>query len=72
VLRTEGERYAQRLAAAGVPSTHRRYPGALHGTAMLTRTWDQARQWQHDAADALRRAHRSRIEPVAPTLVSSA
>jgi acetyl esterase len=57
VLRTEGERYAERLAAAGVPTTHRQYPGALHGTAMLTRTWDQARQWQRDAAAALRRAH---------------
>jgi acetyl esterase/lipase len=57
VLRTEGERYAERLRAAGVPATHRRYPGALHGTAMLTRTWDQARQWQHDAATALRDAH---------------
>jgi acetyl esterase len=57
VLRTEGERYADRLRAAGVEATHRCYPGALHGTAMLTRTWDQARQWQRDAADALRRAH---------------
>ncbi len=57
VLRTEGEMYAQRLAAAGVPTTHRRYPGALHGTAMLTRTWEGARQWQRNAADALRRAH---------------
>lgn len=57
VLRTEGERYVERLAAAGVPATHRRYPGALHGTAQLTRTWDQARQWQRDAAQALRRAH---------------
>ncbi len=57
VLRTEGERYAERLRAAHVPTTHKRYPGALHGTAMLTRTWDQARQWQHDAAAALRNAH---------------
>jgi acetyl esterase len=72
VLRTEGELYARRLRAAGVPATHRRYPGALHGTAMLTRTWDQARQWQHDAVDALRRAHWSRTEPEAPTLVPSA
>ncbi|MFL6128826.1 MAG: alpha/beta hydrolase [Mycobacteriales bacterium] len=57
VLRTEGKLYSQRLSAAGVRSTHTRYPGALHGTAMLTRTWDQARRWQHDAAGALRRAH---------------
>jgi acetyl esterase len=72
VLRTEGELYAQRLAAAGVPATHRRYPGALHGTAMLTRTWDQARQWQRDAADALRRAHWATPQPQAPRLMSSA
>ncbi|HEX8860946.1 MAG TPA: alpha/beta hydrolase fold domain-containing protein [Actinomycetes bacterium] len=72
VLRTEGERYAERLVAAGVPATHRRYPGALHGTAMLTRTWDQSRQWQRDAAQALRRAHWATAEPDAPGLVSSA
>jgi acetyl esterase len=70
VLRTEGERYADRLRAAGVASTHRRYPGALHGTAMLTRTWDQARQWQRDAAEALRRAHWAAAESDAPRLVS--
>lgn len=57
VLRTEGERYAERLRAAGVAATHQRYPGALHGTAMLTRTWAGARQWQSDAAAALAAAH---------------
>jgi acetyl esterase/lipase len=57
MLRTEGERYAERLRAAGVPTTHRRYPGALHGTAGLTRTWECAAEWQRDAARALRRAH---------------
>jgi acetyl esterase len=66
VLRTEGELYAQRLSAAGVPATHRRYPGALHGTAMLTRTWDEARRWQRDAAEAIRRAHWATAEPQAP------
>jgi len=63
VLRTEGELYAQRLAAAGVPATYRRYPGALHGTAMLTRTWEPARAWQRDAAEALRRAHFDQRRP---------
>lgn len=57
VLRTEGERYAERLRAAGVAATHHRYPGALHGTAMLTRTWTGARDWQQDAATALAGAH---------------
>jgi acetyl esterase len=63
VLRTEGEQYAHRLAAAGVPATHERYPGAMHGTAMLTRTWSEARRWQHDAAAALKRAHWADAEP---------
>ncbi|HEU4422875.1 MAG TPA: alpha/beta hydrolase, partial [Pilimelia sp.] len=57
MLRTEGEAYADRLATAGVSVTRRRYPGALHGTAMLTRSWDQARLWQQDAARALAVAH---------------
>lgn len=57
VLRTEGRLYAERLVAAGVPATHRRYPGALHGTAILTRTWEPARSWQRDAGEALRQAH---------------
>jgi acetyl esterase len=72
MLRTEGERYAERLAAAGVPAMHRRYPGALHGTAMLTRTWDQARQWQRDAAESLRRAHWAATEPDEPRMAWSA
>ena len=40
-----------------MPVTHHRYPGALHGTATLTRSWDQARIWQRDAARALASAH---------------
>jgi acetyl esterase len=64
MLRTEGEAYADRLAEAGIPVTRRRYPGALHGTAMLTRSWDQARLWQRDAAQALAVAHGTRIGEV--------
>ena len=30
-LRAEGDEYAQRLRAAGVPVTHRSYPGLVHG-----------------------------------------
>lgn len=65
VLRTEGERYAERLRAAGVAATHRRFPGALHGTAMLTLAWDGAREWQRDAAAALAAAHWPREKTVA-------
>ncbi len=62
-LRTDGERYAARLGAAGVPARAVRHPGALHGTAMITRTWEPAAAWQREAAAALRTAHwgRARI-----------
>jgi acetyl esterase len=56
-LHAEGEQYAQRLAAAGVSARAVRHAGALHGTAMLTRTWPPAAAWQQQAADALRQAH---------------
>jgi acetyl esterase len=56
-LHAEGEQYAQRLAAADVSACAVRHAGALHGTAMLTRTWAPAAAWQQQAADALRQAH---------------
>jgi len=56
-LRTDGERYAARLNAAGVPARAVRHSGALHGTAMITRTWEPAAAWQREAAAALRTAH---------------
>jgi acetyl esterase/lipase len=56
-LRSDGERYAARLNAAGVPARAIRHPGALHGSAMLTRTWPPAVAWQRDAASTLRGAH---------------
>ncbi|HEX5113722.1 MAG TPA: alpha/beta hydrolase [Pseudonocardiaceae bacterium] len=56
-LREEGERYARRLAAAGVPASARRCPQAIHSTSFLTRTWPPARDWLDTAADVLRAAH---------------
>jgi acetyl esterase len=56
-LHAEGEQYTQRLAAAGVSARAVRHAGALHGTAMLTRTWAPAAAWQQQAADVLRQAH---------------
>jgi acetyl esterase len=56
-LREEGERYAGRLAEAGVEATVTRHAGAIHGTSFLTRVWEPARQWQHEAAVRIRQAH---------------
>jgi acetyl esterase/lipase len=44
-LSDEGDAYAARLAGAGVPVTHRRFPGQVHGFAMngkIIRTADTA------------------------------
>jgi len=48
VLRTEGERYAERLAAAGVPVASRCFPGQMHGffsMVGLLPVGAQARGW---------------------------
>jgi acetyl esterase len=57
-LHLEGERYAERLRAAGVKATAVRHAGAIHGSALLTRIWNPAADWQRQAAAALRDAHR--------------
>ena len=56
-LRRDGERYAARLAAAGVPATVSVEPGAIHGVSFLTRVWPPAAEWQEAAARAVRDAH---------------
>lgn len=56
-LRGDGERYGARLREAGVPAEVVAHRGALHGSAMLTRTWEPAAAWQREACDALRAAH---------------
>jgi hypothetical protein len=55
-LRGEGERYARLLNLAGTKATVRRRPGAIHATTYLTRVWRPAREWQRDAAAAVRSA----------------
>ena len=46
-----------RLNEAGVPARVISYRGALHGTAMLTRTWEPAADWQRETASILRAIH---------------
>jgi acetyl esterase len=59
-LHSEGARYAQRLREAGVAAAVVREPGAVHGSALLTRTWPPAAAWQERAAGALHAAHLTR------------
>jgi acetyl esterase len=56
-LRIDGERFARRLRAAGVPVHLSCYAGALHFSPILTGTWPTARRWQHDVVSHLRRIH---------------
>jgi acetyl esterase len=57
-LRLDGQRYAARLRDAGVQTSHRTYPGAVHGSLALTGNWSPARTWQHDVVEVLREAHK--------------
>ncbi len=54
-LRDEGEAYARRLAAAGVPVVQRRYDGMIHGFFGFTAQVDRAGEAVADAARELRR-----------------
>ncbi|MEV4939727.1 alpha/beta hydrolase [Streptomyces zaomyceticus] len=53
-LRDSGERYATRLAKAGVPTASWRAPGHLHGSTSITGTSATAREWQNRVIDFLR------------------
>jgi acetyl esterase len=53
-LRDEGERFAERLIAAGVKTTCTRYEGVTHGFVSFADTLDKGKEGQRQAADALR------------------
>jgi acetyl esterase len=54
VLRDEGEEYAARLRAAGVPVALRRHRGLVHGFVNLVGIGRVGRAAMHEAAGALR------------------
>jgi acetyl esterase len=57
LLRDDGERYAARLRAAGVPATAVRWPGHLHGSLGLTRLAPTAAEWHERQHAFLRERH---------------
>ena len=53
-LRDEGEAYARRLRAAGVPTTLRRHPGQIHGFLNMIAVDTPAREAIAELAGAIR------------------
>lgn len=55
-LRDEGERYAERLQAAGVPAVLSRYDGMVHGFLLFADLFEESRRAIHEAITWLRQA----------------
>lgn len=56
VLRDEGESFAQRLTESGVPTTHKRYDGNLHGFVHFAGIFDDGIAATNDIAQILKKA----------------
>nr|WP_246232709.1 alpha/beta hydrolase fold domain-containing protein [Nakamurella aerolata] len=52
-LQEDGLRFAERVAGTGTPVWRRVYPGALHGSPILNRSWPTGRRWHDDALRVL-------------------
>jgi acetyl esterase len=55
-LRDEGEAYAHRLEAAGVPTVYTRYDGMIHGFFGMAAAIDKGKQAVDQASSALQSA----------------
>jgi acetyl esterase len=64
VLRDEGERFAARLKAAGVPTTSRRYDGMIHGFVHFAEPFDVSKQALADLAEVVRTLTRGPAHPL--------
>lgn len=56
-LRDDGERYTERLQAAGVRAAFSLQHGHIHGSAAFTKVMETARTWRAEALQVLRRVH---------------
>ncbi|MEV0003556.1 alpha/beta hydrolase [Micromonospora sp. NPDC050980] len=63
-LRAEGQRYAERLGEAGVPTETLDYPGMIHGFFAMPGVFDAGREAQEKVAAFLRR--RFGLDPADP------